>query len=115
MAISACSQLAIGHKVFSQIAPGLHPIAALSYTAVTKSEISEKADTALSVEVLAASCVTGTCPTVFATNRGTILVQGYTVSSEAASAAGVTLPEGEQLVEIPAELLAQALGATARG
>jgi hypothetical protein len=51
-------------------------------------------------------CTGGSCPTVYLTDRNTYVVQGYTVTAEAA---GLDLPAGEQLVEIPAELLAQAL------
>jgi len=46
-------------------------------------------------------CGGGTCPTVYRTDRNTFVVQGYTVTAEAA---GLDLPAGEQLVEIPAEL-----------
>jgi len=59
--------------------------------------------TAPGLEVLATSCSTGTCPTIFKTDRGTIMVQGYAVD---AGRAGVTLAPDELLVEIPAELLA---------
>jgi hypothetical protein len=55
-----------------------------------------------------ATCTGGTCPTVYATGRGTVLVQGYIVT---AATAGVQVPEGEQLVEIPSDLLARALQA----
>lgn len=53
-------------------------------------------------------CGTGSCPTVYRTDRGTLVVQGYTVSAEQAN---LDLPAGEQLVEIPAELLAAAMQA----
>ena len=53
-------------------------------------------------------CGGGSCPTVYRTNRDTYVVQGYTVTAEAA---GLDLPAGEQLVEIPAELLAEAVKA----
>jgi hypothetical protein len=52
-----------------------------------------------------ATCTGGTCPTIFATDQGTILVQGYPVGAEAA---GVSVPSGEQLVEIPHDLLVRA-------
>ncbi|HWS32457.1 MAG TPA: hypothetical protein VN408_06915 [Actinoplanes sp.] len=61
----------------------------------------------LALTVIAASCAQGTCPTVYETNRGTVMVQGYTVSAEAARAAGVDMPEGEQMVEIPLALIDQ--------
>ncbi|WP_229069870.1 hypothetical protein [Actinoplanes sp. DH11] len=57
---------------------------------------------------LAVTCTTGTCPTVYTTNRSSVIVQGYTVT---AAAAAVDVPEGEQLVEIPLELLADAVRA----
>ena len=53
-------------------------------------------------------CGAGTCPTVYRTDRDTFVVQGYTLTAEAA---GLDLPAGEQLVEIPAELLAEAVKA----
>ncbi|MEU4237358.1 hypothetical protein [Actinoplanes sp. NPDC026619] len=53
-------------------------------------------------------CGGGSCPTVYRTDRGTLVVQGYTVT---ANDVDVDLPAGEQLVEIPAELLAAAMQA----
>ena len=47
-------------------------------------------------------CQGGTCPTVYATDRGTLVVQGAVVTD----AEGVNVPAGEALVEVPAELLA---------
>jgi hypothetical protein len=46
------------------------------------------------------ACRDDTCPTLYSTDRGTIVVQGYVVRD-----ADVAVPEGEALVEIPAELL----------
>jgi hypothetical protein len=46
------------------------------------------------------ACRDDTCPTLYATDRGTFVVQGYVVKDS-----DVTLPEGEALVEVPAELL----------
>lgn len=60
---------------------------------------------ALGLELVAKLCGGGHCPTVYRTNRGTLVVQGYAVT---AGAAGVELPPGELLVEIPADLLRQA-------
>ncbi|WP_290055679.1 hypothetical protein [Amycolatopsis solani] len=52
---------------------------------------------------------TGGCPTVFVTERGTLVVQGTTVTDPAALALlrerGNGLPAHESAVEIPAELL----------
>jgi hypothetical protein len=53
-------------------------------------------------------CGSGTCPTVYRTDRGTLVVQGYTVTP---NNVGLDLPAGEQLVEIPADLLAAAMRA----
>lgn len=47
-----------------------------------------------------------TCPTVYASDRGTIIVQGYVLSPEDLSE--ITLPEGESAVEIPLSLLKEA-------
>ncbi|SNT64163.1 hypothetical protein SAMN05421812_116125 [Asanoa hainanensis] len=59
----------------------------------------------MNLRTIAAQCASGTCPTVYDSGRGTIVVQGYLVSGDHA---GVTLPDGEQLVEIPVELLVNA-------
>jgi hypothetical protein len=55
------------------------------------------------VEHVATLCGNGTCPTVYRTDRGTYLIQGYPVD---VAGAGITLGPGELLVEIPAGLLA---------
>jgi len=54
---------------------------------------------------LATFCGAGTCPTLYETDRGTYVVQGYVVGSDV----GIDVPEGESLVEIPAELIAEAV------
>ena len=51
-------------------------------------------------------CASGQCPTVYASGSGTLVVQGYAVSAERA---GIDVPDGEMLVEIPFELLADAV------
>lgn len=61
------------------------------------------------LELVTTLCGGGSCPTVYRTNRGTLVVQGYTV---APADAGIELPDGELLVEIPAELLAAAVAAS---
>jgi hypothetical protein len=53
-------------------------------------------------------CRDGTCPTIYETDRGTIVVQGYVVTD-----GEVIPPEGEALVEIPAELLREVTGSNA--
>jgi hypothetical protein len=55
-------------------------------------------------------CGTGSCPTVYRTDRGTLVVQGYAITADSAN---IDLPDGEQLVEIPAELLVAAMQAGA--
>jgi hypothetical protein len=54
---------------------------------------------------LATFCGSGTCPTLYETDRGTYVVQGYVVGPDV----GLDVPEGESLVEIPAELIAEAV------
>ena len=56
-----------------------------------------------------AGCANGDCPTVYKTDRDTLVVQG--LSFEPAQA-GVDIPAGERMVEIPASLLADYLRAT---
>jgi hypothetical protein len=52
-----------------------------------------------------AGCSGGTCPAVYATDRGTFVVQGSVVTDPDALAV-MDLPAHETAVEIPAELLA---------
>lgn len=47
-----------------------------------------------------------TCPTVYTTDRGTLVVQGYTLSTE--DLAEINIPDGESAVEIPLSLLQEA-------
>jgi hypothetical protein len=47
----------------------------------------------------------GQSPTMFATDRGTLVVQGYKVTDPGGLADIGGIPEGETLVEIPPELL----------
>jgi hypothetical protein len=68
----------------------------------------ERDGTAPQLTFVTKLCGGGSCPTVYRTDRGTYVVQGYTVAAETA---GLDLPAGEQLVEIPAELLAEAVKA----
>ncbi|MCY1142037.1 hypothetical protein OWR29_28930 [Actinoplanes sp. Pm04-4] len=51
---------------------------------------------------LASQCGAGSCPTVYGTDRATLVVQGYVVAGENTD---VDVPGGEQLVEIPVEVL----------
>jgi hypothetical protein len=57
----------------------------------------------LALRVIATLCApAGSCPTIYRTDRGTLVIQGAPLSAEAA---GIDLPEGEILVEIPEGLL----------
>jgi hypothetical protein len=60
----------------------------------------------LDLTLMTKLCSGGGCPTVYRTSRNTYVVQGYTVTAESA---GLDLPAGEQLVEIPAELFESAI------
>ncbi|WP_249997681.1 hypothetical protein [Actinoplanes sp. M2I2] len=63
----------------------------------------ETAAVDLRVEALVGkACGSGTCPAVYRTNRTSLVVQGYAVD---AATAGVELPAGENLVEIPRDVL----------
>jgi hypothetical protein len=54
---------------------------------------------------VASSCGGGVdCPTVHATDRGTVVVQGYVVD-DAEVLGSLHLPDGEGAVEIPVSLL----------
>ncbi|MEU7861220.1 hypothetical protein [Nonomuraea sp. NPDC049141] len=47
----------------------------------------------------------GTCPALYETDRGTIAVQGKTVTDSTALGETVNLADDETLVEIPKELI----------
>lgn len=51
---------------------------------------------------VANACANGSCPTVYRTDRGTVVVQGYTVP------VNFDVPTGELVVEIPTDLLMEA-------
>lgn len=56
---------------------------------------------------LTGDCSDGrTCPGVYATDRGTIIIRGYALT--AAELAQVTLGDGETAAEFPAELFLEA-------
>jgi len=57
-------------------------------------------------KIAGTNCKDGDCPTIYRTERGTIAVQGYRLTRD--------VPEGEALVEIPAELLSEAVRALGR-
>lgn len=54
----------------------------------------------MKVTELVSVCDLKDCPTIYATDRGTLLVQGETPADH-----GLTLPAHETVVEIPAELV----------
>ncbi|WP_435107724.1 hypothetical protein [Nocardiopsis synnemataformans] len=49
-------------------------------------------------------CENKNCPAVYETDKGTYIVQGYVVSDPEVLA-GIGLPEGESVVEVPADML----------
>jgi len=57
-------------------------------------------------KIAGANCKDGDCPTVYTTDRGTVAVQGYKVVH--------ATPDGEAIVEIPTELLTEAVRALGR-
>lgn len=59
----------------------------------------------LKLEMVTSYCGSASCPTIYRSDRGTLVVQGYAVSADRVD---VELPAGEMLVEIPIELLAAA-------
>jgi len=61
----------------------------------------------MKLEMLAGACRDGTCPTVYLSDRGTLVVQGYEVEGE-------ELPTDERRVEVPADLLVEAVAAYER-
>jgi len=58
----------------------------------------------MKVTKLVSTCDIKDCPTIYATDRGTFLVQGETPSDH-----GLQIPAHETLVEIPMELLQKAI------
>ncbi|MFJ9616871.1 hypothetical protein [Streptomyces noursei] len=54
--------------------------------------------------MLATSCDKKDCPTIYKTDRGTLLVQGETPADH-----GIQIPAHETLVEIPLELIQKAI------
>jgi hypothetical protein len=57
------------------------------------------------------ACKDGPCPTVYETDRGTFVVQGFVIENPEALGA-LQLPPGETAVEVPKDLL---LSLTASG
>ncbi len=48
-------------------------------------------------------CKGGDCPTVYVTDRGTLVIQGYVLDPSAVRQ--LTLPTGESAVEVPVDLI----------
>lgn len=59
-------------------------------------------------QVAKVACDTSACPTIFATDRDTVLVQGYVLP---AGAVRLDVPTGEFVVEIPRGLLVEGAAA----
>ncbi|GIF39172.1 hypothetical protein [Actinoplanes xinjiangensis] len=72
----------------------------------TSSPVQDGVPELLSLHPIANRCQSGSCPTIYLTGNGTAVVQGYTIS---ANRTGVDVADGETLVEIPLELLTEAL------
>lgn len=53
------------------------------------------------------ACGNGPCPSVYETDNGTIVVQGFAVSS---AEAGIEFPPGEAAVELPRDVLERVFG-----
>ena len=52
------------------------------------------------IEIMTTLCANNSCPTVYRTDRGTLVIQGYIVDQT-----DFEVPPGERLIEIPRELL----------
>jgi hypothetical protein len=63
---------------------------------------SSASPTGTRLELIAKLCPAADCPTVYRTEHGTVLVQGYAVTP---TDVGLNPPEGEVVVEVPIELL----------
>ena len=57
----------------------------------------------MKLTVLGSSSVDGDCPSLYATDRGTLIVQGLKLDPEVL--ASLTMPDRETAVEIPLALL----------
>ncbi|QKW22487.1 hypothetical protein HUT16_28445 [Kitasatospora sp. NA04385] len=58
----------------------------------------------MKLEALLSSCDEGDCPTLYRTDRGTLVVQGEWITDH-----GREIPEHETMVEIPVELIRKAV------
>ncbi|MCL7497469.1 MULTISPECIES: hypothetical protein [Streptomyces] len=64
----------------------------------------------MKVTKLVSTCDIKDCPTIYATDRGTLLVQGETPADH-----GLEIPAHETVVEIPAELVHDLIRKSIRG
>jgi hypothetical protein len=55
------------------------------------------------LELVAGVCAGGECPTIYMSDRGTLVLQGDIFDP---ATAGTEIPAGEQMIEVPIELLA---------
>jgi hypothetical protein len=58
----------------------------------------------MKVRLIRSTSNTGTCPTVYATDRGTFVVQGTRVT-DAEALAAMDIPAHETVIEVPLDLL----------
>jgi hypothetical protein len=58
----------------------------------------------MKVRLVRSTSNTGTCPTVYATDRGTFVVQGTRIT-DAEALAAMDVPAHETVIEVPFELL----------
>ncbi|MFF7232262.1 MULTISPECIES: hypothetical protein [unclassified Streptomyces] len=64
----------------------------------------------MKVTKLVSTCDLKDCPTIYATDRGTLLVQGETPADH-----GLTIPAHETVVEVPEELVLDLIRKGLRG
>lgn len=60
---------------------------------------------AWTLRTIANRCASGACPTIYDKDGGSLVVQGFAVTPQQA---GIDVPDGELLVEIPRALLEEA-------
>ena len=54
-------------------------------------------------KIFDSGCGDGNCPTIYQTDRGTLLMQGYVLSTEEKTK--LNIAENEDIVEIPSDFL----------
>jgi len=58
----------------------------------------------VTLEPIVNYCAGGDCPTIFRTDRNTLVIQGYEFEPRTA---GAKVPAGERMIEVPVDLLAE--------